>query len=78
MDKEITKKTQSGTKTPSKAKRPQRPPQSASPAAAESRIEPNLDAIRKRAYEIYSSGRNQGDPVADWSQAERELRDTSA
>lgn len=38
-------------------------------------LEPTLEAIRQRAYEIYLArdGRA-GDPAADWLQAERELR----
>ena len=33
------------------------------------------DMISKRAYEIYASrGYAQGDPNADWSEAERQLR----
>jgi hypothetical protein len=33
------------------------------------------DRISKRAFEIYNSrGGEQGDPVQDWLQAERELR----
>lgn len=35
--------------------------------------------IERRAYEIYlSRNRAPGDPVADWLQAERELRDAKA
>lgn len=30
--------------------------------------------IRERAYAIFRAGRNPSDPVADWLQAERELR----
>jgi hypothetical protein len=36
--------------------------------------EPSVDQIRDRAYEIFCSGVNPGNPVADWFQAERELR----
>lgn len=36
---------------------------------------PSEHEIRKRAYEIYvARGANGGDPVADWRQAEEELR----
>jgi hypothetical protein len=42
-------------------------------AAAEA-AEPSIDQIRDRAYEIFCSGVNPGNPVADWFQAERELR----
>jgi hypothetical protein len=39
--------------------------------------EPTTDEIRKRAYEIYMArGCALGDPVADWLQAERELRES--
>ena len=41
----------------------------AKPAAA-----PTLDEIRDRAYQIFRTGANQSDPVADWFQAERELK----
>jgi hypothetical protein len=36
--------------------------------------EPSIEQIRDRAYEIFRSGVNPGNPVADWFQAERELR----
>lgn len=37
------------------------------------------EQIRRRAYEIYlARGRTPGDPVADWLQAERELRTGAA
>ncbi len=38
-----------------------------------SAAEPSLDEIRDRAYQIFCTGVNQS-PVADWFQAERELR----
>jgi hypothetical protein len=34
---------------------------------------PSLDQIRDRAYQIFRTGANPRDPVADWFQAEREL-----
>ncbi len=37
-------------------------------------VEPSLDEIRDRAYQIFRMGVNQSDPVADWFQAERELK----
>jgi hypothetical protein len=37
--------------------------------------EPSIERIRDRAYEIFCSGVNPGNPVADWFQAERELRE---
>ena len=36
--------------------------------------EPTVDEIRDRAYKIFRTGVNQSDPVADWFQAERELK----
>ncbi len=39
-------------------------------------INPTFEEIRWRAYEIYlARGRAPGDPIADWLQAERELRE---
>lgn len=39
-------------------------------------IDPTSEEIRWRAYEIYlARGRTPGDPIADWLQAERELRE---
>jgi hypothetical protein len=35
---------------------------------------PSLEQIRDRAYQIFRAGVNPRDPVADWFQAERELR----
>ncbi len=35
---------------------------------------PSLEQIRDRAYQIFRAGVNPTDPVADWFQAERELR----
>jgi hypothetical protein len=45
-------------------------PREAAPAAAS----PSLEQIRERAYEIFRSGKNPSDPIADWFQAERELK----
>lgn len=40
------------------------------------RVEPSLNDIRKRAYFIYlARGGVNGDAAADWTQAERELRE---
>jgi Protein of unknown function (DUF2934) len=35
---------------------------------------PSSEEIRDRAYQIFRTGVNQSDPVADWFQAERELK----
>jgi hypothetical protein len=35
---------------------------------------PSVEQIQARAYEIFRSGVNPKDPVADWVQAEKELR----
>ena len=35
---------------------------------------PSLEQIRDRAYQISRTGANPRDPVADWFQAERELK----
>ncbi len=35
---------------------------------------PSLEQIRDRAYQIFRNGANPSDPVADWFQAERELK----
>jgi hypothetical protein len=35
---------------------------------------PSLEQIRDRAYQIFRNGVNPKDPVADWFQAERELK----
>ena len=35
---------------------------------------PSLEQIRDRAYQIFRTGVNPRDPVADWFQAERELK----
>jgi hypothetical protein len=40
-----------------------------------SRVMPTEEQIRARAFEIYQRRKGgPGDPVADWTQAERELR----
>jgi hypothetical protein len=49
------------------------PAQVETPAATLA-AEPTFDEIRDRAYQIFCTGVNQRDPVADWFQAERELR----
>jgi hypothetical protein len=46
-------------------------PESVEPTSASA---PSLDQIRERAFQIFRAGANPSDPVADWFQAERELR----
>jgi hypothetical protein len=45
----------------------------AGPAATALPTSPTPEQIRARAYEIFRTGTNR-DPVADWFQAEQELR----
>ncbi len=57
------------------AKTRQTIPKSMPASAVGGRPEPTTEEIRKRAYEIYlARGGVIGDPMADWLQAERELR----
>lgn len=45
------------------------------PGAEVPPVEPTIEQIRARAYEIYRAHGGRGrDPQADWLQAERELR----
>jgi Protein of unknown function (DUF2934) len=39
---------------------------------------PTEEQIRARAYELFRRGANPSDPVADWFQAEQELRGGAA
>jgi hypothetical protein len=64
MSKKVTKKTEP-KKTTSRAKRVETRELAASPSP---------EQIRDRAYQIFRSGVNPSDPVADWFQAERELK----
>lgn len=64
MSKKATEKPES-KKASSRAKRGQ---------AKEPAASPSLEQIRDRAYQIFRSGANPRDPVADWCQAERELK----
>lgn len=41
---------------------------------APKRTSPTEEQIRARAYELFRRGANPSDPVADWFQAEQELR----
>ena len=54
-------------------------PKKASPRAKrgivkEAAAPPSPEQIRDRAYQIFRTGVNPSDPVADWFQAERELK----
>jgi hypothetical protein len=76
MPKKATKKSEP-RKTSPRAKRGNSA--EAAPAAATSEIvateaAPSLEQIRDRAYQIFRTGVNPRDPVADWFQAERELK----
>jgi Protein of unknown function (DUF2934) len=54
-----------GTKTAPTTKTPE----------AIARVEPTIEQIRQRAYELYlARGDRPGDELKDWLQAERELR----
>jgi hypothetical protein len=64
MSKKVTKKSEP-KKTTSGTKRGE----TKEPAAL-----PSPEQIRDRAYQIFRSGVNPSDPVADWFQAERELK----
>jgi hypothetical protein len=46
----------------------------AEPVVASASAEPSYDEIRDRAYQIFRKGINLSDPVADWFQAEKELK----
>jgi len=76
MSKKAVKKPEAG-KTSPRAK----PSKAAEAASSEIKNEivvaeapPSLEQIRDRAYQIFRTGVNPRDPVADWFQAERELR----
>ena len=64
MSKKATKKTE-----PKKASTRAKRGDVKQPAAS-----PSPEQIRDRAYQIFRSGANPSDPVADWFQAERELK----
>ena len=57
------------------AKSRQAIPKSMPASAVGAGLEPTTEEIRKRAFEVYlARGGAIGDPMADWLQAERELR----
>jgi hypothetical protein len=75
MAKKATKKSERKSGSP-RAKRPQIEAAGAPEEArgiSEAPASPSLEQIRDRAYEIFRSGANPRDPLADWFQAEREL-----
>jgi hypothetical protein len=77
MSKKATKKSEP-RKTSTRARR-SRAAEAASPAETPNEIAvaeaaPSLEQIRDRAYQIFRTGANPRDPVADWFQAERELK----
>lgn len=76
MSKKATRKTEQKSSSP-RTKRPRieaaTAPEEAQPLA-KAPASPSLEQIRDRAYEIFRSGANPRDPLADWFQAERELR----
>jgi hypothetical protein len=74
MSKKATKKTEP-RKTSPPARRNEA--EEASPEITSESVKvrraPSLEQIRDRAYQIFRTGANPRDPVADWLQAEREL-----
>ncbi len=73
MAKKVTKKPTTKKKTT--ARKPRRVTKKAETTVTETRTpEIDEDAIRLRAFELYTSGCNSGNPDADWLQAEQELR----
>ena len=76
MAKKVTKKPTTKKKTT--ARKPRRVTQKTATTVREAKT-PDVaeDAIRLRAFEIYTSGCNSGHPDADWLQAEQELRAAS-
>lgn len=75
MPKKVTKKTERKKATTPRAKR-NGTPVAAAPVEPSTSVAatPTEAQIRARAYEIFRSGTNFGDPTADWLQAEHELR----
>ena len=73
MAKKVTKK-KTPTKKKTTARKPRATKKAKAPVTASATPEITEDAIRARAFEIYTSGRNPGNADADWLDAERELR----
>jgi hypothetical protein len=74
MAKNTEKKTEPRKPRAKRIKAAEAPAPEPKPILAESAAEPTVDEIRDRAYQIFRAGVNQSDPVADWFQAERELK----
>lgn len=73
MAKKVTKKTT--TKKNTTARKPRRVSKKPATTVTEAKApEISEDAIRLRAFEIYTTGCNSGNPDADWLQAEQEIR----
>ncbi len=76
MAKKVTKKPTTKKKTT--PRKPRRATNKAATTMTQAKTpEIATDAIRLRAFEIYTSGCNSGNPDADWLQAEQELRAAS-
>jgi Protein of unknown function (DUF2934) len=81
MSKKVTKKTETTNGAPrtkpSRARTKAAAPEASTTRAAREASEassPTEEQIRARAYELFRIGANPRDPVADWFQAEQELR----
>ncbi len=77
MAKKVTKKPATKKKTTARKPRRTTTKKTEAPLTAASTPEMNENAVRLRAFQIYTSGRNSGNPDADWLQAEHELRAAS-
>jgi Protein of unknown function (DUF2934) len=81
MSKKVTKKTETknaaprakGSRGTTKASAAEVSTNRAVPEAPEA-SSPTEEQIRARAYQLFRTGANPRDPVADWFQAEQELR----
>ncbi|TDI45859.1 MAG: DUF2934 domain-containing protein [Acidobacteria bacterium] len=76
MAKKVTKK--STIKKTTTARKPRRATKKPETTVTEVKTtEVAEDTIRLRAFDLYTSGCNSGNPNADWLQAEQELRAAS-
>ncbi len=76
MAKKVTKTTEAKKAAP-RAKQSRAKTKATIGAAAREASDlpsPTEEQIRARAYEVFRRGANPSDPVADWFQAEQELR----